>query len=167
MDDATLAAALLATPFAAALLPLTLQLLPVIARIGQLIVHFRATEPTPSACCQFETQLHDALRDMGRIIVEWTYNHLEPDDRHGMPGHLRCDGDWYRRRDKSPTARLPPCLGPSPCGVTSTSRSTASNGRSFPWNSASGWRPVVPRRPWRSAWRTRPPTPPKAPCWQT
>ena len=100
MDDATLAAALLATPFAAALLPLTLQLLPVIARIGQLIVHFRATEPTPSACCQFETQLHDALRDMGRIIVEWTYNHLEPDDRHGMPGHLRCDGDWYRRRDK-------------------------------------------------------------------
>ena len=111
MDDATLAAALLATPFAAALLPLTLQLLPVIARIGQLIVHFRATEPTPSACCQFETQLHDALRDMGRIIVEWTYNHLEPDDRHGMPGHLRCDGDWYRRRDKTPNRKVATLFG--------------------------------------------------------
>ena len=38
MDHATVAAALLATPFAAALLPLTLRLLPVISRIGQLIV---------------------------------------------------------------------------------------------------------------------------------
>ena len=74
MDHATVAAALLATPFAAALLPLTLRLLPVISRIGQLIVAFRAAEPTPSACYQFETQLHDALREPGRILVEWTYN---------------------------------------------------------------------------------------------
>jgi hypothetical protein len=102
MDHATVAAALLATPFAASLLPLTRRLLPVIARIGQLIVVFRAGEPTPSACYQFETQLHDALRELGRVLVEWTYNHLEPDDHHLMPGHLRFDGDWYRRRDKTP-----------------------------------------------------------------
>src|SRR5512135_169991 len=102
MDHATVAAALLATPFAAALLPLTLRLLPVISRIGQLIVNFRAAEPTPSACYQFETQLHDALRELGRILVEWTYNHLEPADRHFMPDHLHFDGDWYRRRDKTP-----------------------------------------------------------------
>jgi hypothetical protein len=102
MDHATVAVALLATPFAAALLPLTLRLLPVIARIGQLIVNFRAAEPTPSACDQFETQLHDMLRELGRILVEWTYNHLEPDDPHAMPGHLHFGGDWYRRRDKTP-----------------------------------------------------------------
>ena len=81
MDHATVAAALLATSFAAALLPLTLRLLPVISRVGQLVVNFRTAEPTPSACYQFETQLRDALRELGRIIVEWTYNHLEPDDR--------------------------------------------------------------------------------------
>ncbi len=102
MDHATVVATLLATPFAAALLPLTLRLLPVISRIGQLIVDFRAAEPTPSACYRFETRLHDALRELGRIVVEWTYNHLEPDDRHLMPAHLRFDGDWYRRRDKTP-----------------------------------------------------------------
>src|SRR3954447_10826189 len=102
MDQAILATTLLATPFAAALLPLTLRLLPVISRIGQLIVDFRASPPTPPACHQFEAQLHDALRELGRIVVEWTYNHLEPDDRHQMPGHLRFDGDWYRRRDKAP-----------------------------------------------------------------
>jgi len=102
MDHATVVAALLATPFAAALLPMTFQLLPVIARIGQLIVDFRAAEPTPAACYQFETELHDTLRELGRVIVEWTYNHLEPDDRSLMPAHLRFDGDWYRRRDKTP-----------------------------------------------------------------
>ena len=102
MEHATVAAALLATPFAAALLPLTLRLLPVISRVGQLIVDFRAADPTPSACYQFETRLHDALRELGRILVEWTYNHLEPDDRHLMPDHLRFDHDWYRRRDKTP-----------------------------------------------------------------
>src|SRR3954447_5670501 len=102
MDHATVAAALLATSFASALLPLTLRLLPVISRVGQLIVNFRAAGPTPSACYQFETQLRDALREVGRIILEWTYNHLEPDDRHLMPAHLRFDGDGYRRRDKTP-----------------------------------------------------------------
>jgi hypothetical protein len=102
MDHATAAAALLATPFAAALWPLTLRLLPVISRVGLLIVNFRAAEPTPSACYQFETELHDTLRELGRALVEWTYNHLEPDDRHLMPDHIRFDGDWYRRRDKTP-----------------------------------------------------------------
>jgi hypothetical protein len=111
MDHATVAAALLATPFAAVLLPLTLRLLPVISQIGQLIVNFRAAEPTPSACYQFETQLHDALRELGRILVEWTYNHLEPADRHFMPDHLHFDGDWYRRRDKTPNRSVATLFG--------------------------------------------------------
>src|SRR3954464_9917400 len=85
-----------------ALLPLTLRLLPVISRIGQLILNFHASPPTPSACHQFESQLHDALRELGRVVGEGTYNPLEPDDRHLMPGHLRFHGDWYRRRDKTP-----------------------------------------------------------------
>ena len=111
MDHATVAAALLATSFAATLLPLTLQLLPVISRIGQLIVNFRATELTPAACYQFETELHDALRELGRVIVVWTYNHLEPHDRSLMPGHLRFDGDWYRRRDKTPNRGVATLFG--------------------------------------------------------
>src|SRR5512135_3168283 len=49
-----------------------------------------------------EGQLHATLRELGRIILEWTYNHIEPDDRRLMPSHLRFDGDWYRRRAKTP-----------------------------------------------------------------
>ncbi len=70
MDHATVCATLLATPFAASLGPLTLRLLPVISRAAQLIVAFHATEPTPSACHQFETQLQATLRELGRVIVE-------------------------------------------------------------------------------------------------
>jgi len=111
MDHATATTVLLATPFAAALFPLTLRLLPVITRIAQLIVAFRAAEPTPAACYHFETQLHATLRDLGRIIVEWTYNHLEPDDRHLMPNHLLWDGVWYRRRTKTPNRALATLFG--------------------------------------------------------
>src|SRR3954469_2382280 len=111
MDHATVGVTLLATPFAASLGPLTLRLLPVISRVAQLIVAFRAAEPTPSACHQFEAQLQAALRDLGRIIVEWAYNHVEPDDRLLMPDHLRLDGDWYRRRDKSPNRSVATLFG--------------------------------------------------------
>src|SRR4051812_18311466 len=111
MDHATAATVLLATPFATVLMPLTLRLLPVISRIAQLIVGFRTAELTPAACYHFETQLHAALRDLGRIIAEWTYNHLEPDDRHLLPNHLRFDGDWYRRRDKTPNRCIATLFG--------------------------------------------------------
>src|SRR4051812_4845103 len=111
MDHATATTMLLATPFAASLWPLTLRLFPVITQIAQLIVAFRAAEPTPSACYHFEVQLHAALRDLGRIIVEWTYNHLEPDDRLLMPNHLFVDGDWYRRRVKTPNRRVATLFG--------------------------------------------------------
>jgi hypothetical protein len=111
MDHATVIATLLATPFAASLWPLTLRLLPVISRVAQLIVSFRVTEPTPSACHHFETQLQATLRELGRIIVEWTFNDIEPDDRHLMPDHLRFDGDWYRRRAKTPNRGVATSFG--------------------------------------------------------
>jgi hypothetical protein len=111
MDHATVVATLLATPFAASLLPLTLRLLPVITQIAQLIVTFRAAELTPAACHHFETQLQATLRELGRIIVAWTYNSLEPDDRHLMPDHLRFDGDWYRRRAKTPNRSVATLFG--------------------------------------------------------
>ncbi len=111
MDHATVATALLATPFAASFFPLTVRLLPVIARIGQLIATFHAAGPTPVSSHHFEVQLHDSLRELGRIIVEWTYNHIEPDDTRLMSGHLRFDGDWYRRRPKTPNRKVATLFG--------------------------------------------------------
>jgi hypothetical protein len=81
MDHATCSRLLTATHFATSLLPLTARLLPVITELGRLIVHSRRADPTPGACHRFETRLQELLRELGRIIVEWTLNHLEPHDR--------------------------------------------------------------------------------------
>jgi hypothetical protein len=111
MDHATCAALLSATHFATSLFPLTIRLAPVITEVGRLIVRFRRAKTTPQACHQFETQLHDRLRELGRIIVEWTFNHIEPHDRADMPKQMCFQGVWYRRRSKTPNRKVATLFG--------------------------------------------------------
>jgi hypothetical protein len=101
----------LATHFATSLLPLTIRLVPGIAEVGRLIVRFRRTEPTPEAFYQFETRLQELLRELGRIIVEWTLNHIEPHDRKDLPGQIESHGTWYRRRSKTPNRSVATLFG--------------------------------------------------------
>jgi hypothetical protein len=111
VDYATCHALLLATHFATSLFPLTVRLVPVITEVGRLIVRFRRNEPTPQSCHQFETQLQDQLRELGRIIVEWTLNHIEPHDRKDMPNQMCFQGVWYRRRCKTPNRKVATLFG--------------------------------------------------------
>src|SRR5205814_855747 len=111
MDHAACVHLLLATPFATSLLALTVRLVPVITQIGRLIVRFRRADLTPQACHQFETQLQELLRELGRIIVEWTFNHLEPRDKKDMPNEICFQGLWYRRRFKSPNRTVATLFG--------------------------------------------------------
>jgi hypothetical protein len=111
MDHATCTAHLSATHFATSLLPLTARLIPVIAEVGCLIIRFRRTESTPHLCYRFETQLHDRLRELGRLIVEWTFNHIEPHDRADMPKQMCFQGVWYRRRSKTPNREVATLFG--------------------------------------------------------
>jgi hypothetical protein len=111
MDHATCSRLLLATHFATSLLPLTARLLPVITEIGRLIVHFRRADPKPRDGHRFETRLQELLRELGRIIVEWTLNHLEPHDRKDLPGQIESGGTWYRRRSKTPNRSVATLFG--------------------------------------------------------
>jgi hypothetical protein len=111
MDHATCSRLLLATHFATSLLPLTARLLPVITELGRLIAHFRRADPTPRDGHRFETRLQELLRELGRIIVEWTFNHLEPHDRREMPGQIESGGTWYRRRSKTPNRSVATLFG--------------------------------------------------------
>jgi len=111
MVHATCAALLLATHFATSLCPLTARLIPVIAEVGRAVVRFRKAELTPQACHQFETQLHDQLRELGRLIVEWTLNHIEPHDRRDMPKQMCFQQTWYRRRSKTPNRKVATLFG--------------------------------------------------------
>jgi hypothetical protein len=111
MDYATCAALLTATHFATSLLPLTVRLIPVITEVGRMVVRFRGAEPTPQACHQFETQFQDRLRELGRLIVEWTLNHIEPHDRKDLPNQICFQGVWYRRRAKTPNRKVATLFG--------------------------------------------------------
>src|SRR3954447_10278120 len=111
MDHATASTALLATHFATSLFPLTVRLIPAIAPIGRLIVRFRRAELTPEACHELETQLEFLIRELGRILVEWTFNHLEPHHPRDMPKEMSFQGTWYRRRFKSPNRKIATFFG--------------------------------------------------------
>jgi hypothetical protein len=111
MADATWYTALLATPFASSLIPLTLRLIPLITEIAREVQRFRTAELTPQATYHFENRLDHLLRQVGREIVGWVYNHLEPDDPDRIPIHLHCDGDWSRRRKKTPNRQVATLFG--------------------------------------------------------
>jgi hypothetical protein len=111
MDHATCSRLLSATHFATSLLPLTARLIPLIAELGRLIVGFRRADPTPQASHCFETRLQESLREAGRIIAEWTLNHLEPHDRKDLPGQIESGGTWYRRRGKTPNRKVATLFG--------------------------------------------------------
>src|SRR5947209_11006945 len=102
MDYSTLLASLLATPEAAPLLPLLEKLLHHLTRCAGLLASFRANPITPAATHAFECQLQQLLRNLGLDLCEWTFNHLEPDERQQLPP--RCDdaGQRYRCRNRSP-----------------------------------------------------------------
>jgi hypothetical protein len=55
--------------------------------------------------------LQELLRELGRIIVEWTFNHLEPHDRKDLPGQIESGGTWYRRRSKTPNRKVATLFG--------------------------------------------------------
>ena len=63
---------------------------------------FRQGPITPAASHAFERDLQELLREMGRVIVQWVYNHLETSDLSQAPALIHFDHDVYRRRPASP-----------------------------------------------------------------
>jgi hypothetical protein len=102
MDYSTLLASLLATPEAAPLLPLLDKLLTHVRTCLDLLATFRGQPIAPAAAHHFEGQLQQLLRQLGLDLCDWTYNHLEPDDRQQLPARLDYDGERYRCRHRSP-----------------------------------------------------------------
>jgi hypothetical protein len=98
----TISARLLATPFASTLLPLTVEFLPLIAKLAACIVAFRSQPVTPATTAAFETAVQQLLQRLGRVLLGWVYNGLEPDDPRQAPAQMEFEHNLYRRRDRSP-----------------------------------------------------------------
>jgi hypothetical protein len=102
MDYSILLTSLLATPEAAPLLPLVEKLVRHCQHLTDHLSAFRAEPITPAATHAFEAQLQQLLRQLGLDLCDWTFNHLEADDRQQLPAQLDDDGEHYRCRDRSP-----------------------------------------------------------------
>src|SRR5712692_431131 len=102
MSLSTICTALSATPFASALLSLTIEVLPLIRQVGQCIRTFQTGSITPVTSQGFESELLRLLHEIGRVIVEWVFNRCEPEDPHQAVPEVSFDQNIYRRRDRSP-----------------------------------------------------------------
>ena len=114
MQDATQAVRCLTILAQLTGVDLLIPLWPVTLRIGRLVSGFRRGTLSPETMFPFESALQDFLRQAGRLIVQWTVNHLEPDDdlHQEMPRLFLWDGEYHRRRKKSSLRNLNGLFGP-------------------------------------------------------
>jgi hypothetical protein len=73
---------------------------PALQRLLALVEAFRTGPLSPALTHQFELQLQEQLRDLGRDITEWTYNHLEAADVATLPKHVSFELAFYTRLNK-------------------------------------------------------------------
>jgi hypothetical protein len=73
---------------------------PLLRQIVETVFVFLRTEVSPSNSLQFEESLDRVLRELGRIVVEWTYNHVESDDPQSLPHDVQFEGGGYRRLNR-------------------------------------------------------------------
>lgn len=112
MQDATRATRYLAIMVRMTSHGLLIEVCTILLKIGRLTRRFRCGEISPATMVQFEMELDGLLRELGRRIVQWTVNGLEPEERSEMPGQFLWNGDYYRRRDTSPLRNLNCLFGP-------------------------------------------------------
>jgi hypothetical protein len=89
---------LLATTFES----LVMQLSGSLARGVRLIDQFVQDEPTPEQMMAFEHDLSALLREVGRQIMVWALNRLEPANDDESPSQVAYMGRLYRRRRPHP-----------------------------------------------------------------
>jgi hypothetical protein len=58
---------------------------PLLKQIVKTVITFLHNEVSSTSSLRFEEGLDQVLRDLGRIVTEWTYNRVEPDDPQSLP----------------------------------------------------------------------------------
>src|SRR6266851_1601233 len=70
---------------------------PALQRLWDLVDDFRNQPVSPTRTHQFEQHLQDELRELGRGLVQWTYNHLEAAAVEALPKHVHFQASQYTR----------------------------------------------------------------------
>jgi hypothetical protein len=78
---------------------LTQVMQPVLERLRQLVEEFQRQRLTPAAVYRFEQQLQNQLRELGRVVAQWTYHRLEPEPE-ALPKHVDFEASRYTRLNR-------------------------------------------------------------------
>jgi hypothetical protein len=78
----------------------------------QRVEDFRRQPVSPARTHAFEEQLQEALRELGRQVVQWTYNHLEPADVQALSKHVRFEAGLYTRLNRKTPQQAWTLFGP-------------------------------------------------------
>ncbi len=84
---------------------------PALEGVRHLLEAFNRDGASPPASAQLEKDLEETLRAVGRAVLEWTYNHLEPDDTSVLPERVTFEGNGYRRLARKTPQNLSTLFG--------------------------------------------------------
>ena len=70
---------------------------PGLQRLRQLLRDFASQPVSPQAAFTLEQQVQAALRELGRVSVEWAYNRVEPSPTDALPRHVEGAAGLYTR----------------------------------------------------------------------
>jgi hypothetical protein len=70
---------------------------PALQRLRELAEDFLAQPVSPARTQQFEQHVQEALRALGRAVVQHTYNRLEPPEVAALPAHVYFEAGPYTR----------------------------------------------------------------------
>jgi hypothetical protein len=73
---------------------------PALQRLLDLAQELPAQPLSPAKACSFEQQLHEQLRELGRTLTQWAYNHVEPAPVADLPSHVSFAAGLYTRLTK-------------------------------------------------------------------
>ncbi len=104
MSRSTIYSLLAATPFGVVAVVPDRGIAPADPRavVAKRIVAFRTEPIAPAAAHAFEVELQRLLREIGRVILQWVFNRLEPEQADQAPLWFNFEGNLYRRRERSP-----------------------------------------------------------------
>lgn len=91
---------------------LLVRLWPVALQIGRLVADFRSGPLSPETMARFEWELQRLLGKVGRIVVQWTVNCLEPQEQADMPPVVFWELNAFRPKRLSPMRNLNCLFGP-------------------------------------------------------
>jgi hypothetical protein len=70
---------------------------PALERLRALAEGLRRGPVSPLVAAQFEKDLQQATRELGRVVTQWAYNHAEPAVAAALPRAVHFEGSSFRR----------------------------------------------------------------------